>query len=291
MKILLTGSQGQVGYYLEQQLKETSWTLLACSRKELDISDGDAVRIVVQDFMPDIIVNAAAYTAVDRAESEPELAFRVNAEGSSNLAKAAQQVGAALLHISTDYVFSGDKVGKYTETDLVAPNGVYGASKLAGEAAVIENCSRHIILRTAWVFGEHGQNFVKTMLRIGREREQLGIVADQFGGPTFAGDIAKALIKIAAQIEADQDICWGVYHYSGLPHVSWHQFAETIFQQAESQGVIERQPVLSAIDTSAYPTPAKRPANSKLDTRKVGQVFGVEAGDWLKALQRTKYYA
>ncbi len=291
MKVLLTGCQGQVGYYLERQIKETSWTLLACGRNELDISDSEAVTTVVQSFMPDVIINAAAYTAVDRAESESELAFKVNAEGPENLAKAAQKVNAALLHISTDYVFSGDKEGLYTETDSVAPNGVYGVSKLAGEEAVIKHCPRHIILRTAWVFGEHGQNFVKTMLRLGQDRKQLSVVADQFGGPTFAGDIAKALIKVVGQIEVNASIFWGVYHYSGLPHVSWFQFAETIFRQAEEQGVITCQPVLSAIDTSGYPTAAKRPANSTLDCDKINRVFGVKQSDWASALLRIKYYA
>ncbi len=291
MKVLLTGCQGQVGYYLERQIKETSWTLLACGRNELDISDSEAVTTVVQSFMPDVIINAAAYTAVDRAESESELAFKVNAEGPGNLAKAAQKVNAALLHISTDYVFSGDKEGLYTETDSVAPNGVYGVSKLAGEEAVIKHCPRHIILRTAWVFGEHGQNFVKTMLRLGQDRKQLSVVADQFGGPTFAGDIAKALIKVVGQIEINANSCWGVYHYSGSPHVSWFQFAETIFRQAEEQGFIKCPPVLSAIDTSDYPTAAKRPANSTLDCDKINQVFGIKQSDWASALLRIKHYA
>jgi dTDP-4-dehydrorhamnose reductase len=291
MKVLLTGCQGQVGYYLNRQLKEKPWTLLACGRRELDISDGEAVADMVQSFMPNVIINAAAYTAVDRAESESELAFKVNADGPENLAKAAQKVNAALLHISTDYVFSGDKQGLYTEVDSVAPTGAYGASKLTGEAVVIKHCSRHIILRTSWVFGEHGQNFVKTMLRLGQDRKQLSVVADQFGGPTFAGDIAKALIKIVGQIvEVNANICWGVYHYSGLPHVSWFQFAETIFRQAQEQGVIERPPALSAIETSSYPTAAKRPANSALDCDKINQVFGIKQSDWAAALLRIKHY-
>ncbi len=290
MKVLLTGCQGQVGYYLNRQLKEKPWTLLACGRGELDISDGGAVTDMVQSFMPDVIINAAAYTAVDRAESESELAFKVNAEGPENLAKAAQKVNEALLHISTDYVFSGDKEGLYTEVDSVAPTGVYGASKLAGEAAVIKHCSRHIILRTSWVFGEHGHNFVKTMLRLGQEKKQLSVVADQFGGPTFAGDIAKALITIVGQIEVNANICWGVYHYSGSPHVSWFQFAETIFRQAEEQGIMKSAPVLNVIDTADYPTAAKRPANSALDCDKINQVFGIKQSDWAAALLRIKHY-
>ena len=290
MKVLLTGCQGQVGYYIERQVKETSWTLLPCGRNDLDISDGEAVTDMVQSFMPDVIINAAAYTAVDRAESESELAFKVNAEGPENLAKAAQKVNAALLHISTDYVFSGDKEGLYTEVDSVAPNSVYGVSKLAGEAAVIKHCPKHIILRTAWVFGEHGQNFVKTMLRLGQDKKQLGVVADQFGGPTFAGDIAKALIKIVGQIEVNANTCWGVYHYSGLPHVSWFQFAETIFRQAEEQGIMKSPPVLNAIATADYPTAAKRPENSTLDCDKINQAFGIKQSDWACALLRIKHY-
>ena len=188
-------------------------------------------------------------------------------------------------------MFAGDKDGLYVESDAVAPQGVYGASKLAGELAVAEHCPRHLILRTAWVFGEHGNNFVKTMLRLGAQRDSLGIVADQFGGPTYAGDIAAALLTMAKQALQPDFCAWGIYHFAGEPHVSWCQFAEAIFQAAGAQGVLSRQPQVNAISTADYPTPSKRPANSRLDCRKIQQVFGIEPSDWLAALQHIRAYA
>jgi len=196
-----------------------------------------------------------------------------------------------MLHISTDYVFSGNKDGHYHPEDLTMPQGVYGESKRAGELAVIAACDKHIILRTAWVFGEHGNNFVKTMLRLGKDKQTLSIVGDQFGGPTYAGDIAAALIEIATQIENGKNIEYGIYHFSGFPHVSWFEFAESIFNEAKAQQVLSNVPVLSCIPTSDYPTPAKRPANSKLSTDKIMDNFGIAASDWKNALNDVKYYA
>lgn len=290
MKILITGSSGQVGHCLTEQLKNKA-EILAVDRDELDITDELAVIDTVTKFHPDIIINAAAHTAVDKAEKEEELSYRINRDGPLYLAKAAQTVGAAILHISTDYVFSGDEDGIYDEAAKTSPQGVYGASKLAGEIAVAGACSKHIILRTAWVFGEHGNNFVKTMIRLGRDRNQLAIVADQYGGPTFAGDIAATLICIAEQTEKKKDVKWGVYHFSGEPHVSWFQFAQAIFDEAVKQGVIGKAPELKAITTTDYPTPAKRPANSKLDCSKIENEFGIKASNWQRALSRIKYYA
>lgn len=226
MKVLITGSHGQVGSCLVEQLKISPNTeILAVDRNELDITSQSDVIKSVNEFKPHIIINAAAHTAVDKAETEVDLSYAINRDGPLYLAQAAENVGAALLHISTDYVFSGDKDGMYVETDTVDPQGVYGKSKLAGEQAVLDNCSRTIILRTAWVFGEEGNNFVKTMLRLAQQRDELGIVADQFGGPTYAGDIATALITIARTIVAEgsnfESSKYGIYHYSGLPHTSW----------------------------------------------------------------------
>ena len=246
---------------------------------------------VVSEFRPTAIINAAAHTAVDKAETDIDASYAINRDGPAFLAEAAQQVGAVLLHISTDYVFAGDKYELYVETDPVDPQGVYGASKLAGEVAVAEFCSRHLILRTAWVFGEHGNNFVKTMLRVGAQRDSLGVVADQFGGPTYAGDIAAALLTMAQQALQPDFSAWGVYHYAGEPHVSWYQFAKAIFQVAEEQGLLARLPQVNGITTAEYPTPARRPANSRLDCRKIQLVFGIAPSDWQAALQHIRAYA
>lgn len=198
-----------------------------------------------------------------------------------------------ILHISTDYVFAGNKNGEYTESDPTDPQGVYGASKLAGELAVSDNCIRHIVLRTAWVFGEIGNNFVKTMVRLAKTRDSLGVVGDQFGGPTFAGDIAAALIAIADKIYADgnQFNQYGVYHFSGLPHVSWFEFANSIFEKAYDARVIDKIPAVKCLTTAEYPTPAKRPANSKLDAGKITSVFSIPASDWQHALKNITAYS
>lgn len=290
MKVLITGSNGQVGHCLVSQLKNES-EILAVDRNELDITDREAVQKTVKEFNPDVIINAAAHTAVDKAEEEVELSYAINREGPKYLAEAAEGIGAAILHISTDYVFSGDKTGLYVEADPTSPQGVYGQSKLAGEEAVASTASKYVILRTAWVFGEHGNNFVKTMLRLGKERDSLGIVGDQFGGPTYAGDIAAALVNIANNIVAGRAIEYGVYHFAGMPHVSWFEFAQTIFDKAVKQNVLQKSPELKSIATTDYPTLAKRPANSKLDTTKISQEFGIEASDWRMALANLAVYA
>ncbi|HFI8806790.1 TPA: dTDP-4-dehydrorhamnose reductase [Escherichia coli] len=290
MKILVTGSNGQVGSCLVKQLTELSEIeCLAVDRDQLDITDRDAVNKLVNEFKPDAIINAAAHTAVDKAEQEVELSYAINRDGPEYLAQAAHAVGASILHISTDYVFAGDKVGAYVETDTVAPQGVYGQSKLAGELAVAAACPHHIILRTAWVFCETGNNFVKTMLRLAQTRDELGVVSDQFGCPTYAGDIAAALITIAQSLHnGNHD--YGIYHFAGLPHVSWHQFATEIFNQANAQGIIRKVMRVNSITSDQYPTPAKRPANSKLNCQKIELAFGIKPSDWQAALNNLKGY-
>ena len=291
MRVLITGCYGQVGSCLTQQLaNNVNITVCALDREHLDITNQDAVNAAVAEFEPSIIINAAAHTAVDKAEEEVELSYAINRDGPKYLAEAAQRVGAAILHISTDYVFEGNKVGEYVETDNTNPQGVYGESKLAGEIAVAESCEKHIILRTAWVFGENGNNFVKTMLRLGESRGALSIVGDQFGGPTYAGDIASVLIKIAKRIAKGDAVEYGVYHYSGLPHVSWFDFADAIFDIAVDQGFLDKKPSLTSIVTDQYPTPAKRPSNSRLSTKKISESFSVEASEWQVALEKIKGY-
>lgn len=295
MKVLITGSNGQVGSCLVKQLQSCpEIEFLAVDRDQLDITSEQEVVKTVNDFMPNIIINAAAHTAVDKAETEVELSYAINRDGPLYLAQAAERLGAAILHISTDYVFAGDKEDLYSESDTVNPQGVYGESKLAGEEVVINACSRHIILRTAWVFGENGNNFVKTMLRLAQQRDSLGIVADQCGGPTYAGDIAAALIKIAKAItnsknEFDSNN-YGIYHFSGMPHVSWFEFSQVIFNKAMEQKVLVKSPDIKGIKTEQYPTPAKRPANSKLNTKKITIVFNTPASDWQSALNHLSDY-
>ncbi len=288
-KFLITGAKGQVGHCLTEQLTGKA-EILAVDRDELDITNRDNVFNVVKTFKPDVIINAAAHTAVDRAESEIELSEAINVKGPQYLAEVANEIGAVILHISTDYVFEGTGMGEYKENDQTNPQGVYGRTKLEGEIAVQQANPRSIILRTAWVFGEHGHNFVKTMLRLAKDRDSLGIVGDQFGGPTYAGDIAKTLIEIANQILAGKENAFGVYHFTGKPYVSWYEFAKAIFADAELQNIIEKSPLVNSIATSDYPTPAKRPANSRLDLTKIKQVFNIEPSDWQKALKNIKAY-
>lgn len=291
MRILITGCYGQVGSCLTEQLvSDESITVLALDREHLDITSQDAVNAAVAEFQPTIIINAAAHTAVDKAEEEVELSYAINRDGPKYLAEAAQSIGSAILHISTDYVFEGNKVSDYVEMDTTNPQGVYGESKLAGEIAVAKACEKHIILRTAWVFGEYGNNFVKTMLRLGENRDALNIVGDQFGGPTYAGDIASTLIQIAKRINQGETVEFGVYHYSGLPHVSWFDFANAIFDIAVEQKILAKKPTLTSITTDQYPTPAKRPYNSRLSNEKIIASFSVEASNWKVALNNIQAY-
>ena len=282
MRVLVTGSNGQVGSLLKQMLTNKV-DLLALTRQELDITNETS-------FKPNIIINAAAYTAVDKAENEKKQAFVINSDGAEYLAKAANKADATLIHISTDYVFEGNKAGFYSEDDPVNPQGIYGESKLAGEVAVQQYCKKHIILRTAWVFGEHGNNFVKTMLKLGKERDALSIVSDQFGGPTYAGDISKAIINIVNKIGKTENINWGIYHYSGSPCVSWFEFAQNIFAKAKDTGILENIPKLTAIPTSEFPTPAKRPANSKLNCDAIKNEFNILPSNWQAELKNLKIY-
>ncbi|WP_350432833.1 dTDP-4-dehydrorhamnose reductase [Shewanella sp. H8] len=290
MRILVTGKNGQIGSCLVNQFNTMpDVTLLALDSEQLDITNAINVNNVVAEFNPNIIINAAAYTAVDKAELQSELAYAVNRDGPYNLAVAANQINAVIIHISTDYVFAGDSVECYVETDNTNPHSEYGRSKLAGEQAVTDACAQHIILRTAWVFGEHGNNFVNTMLRLAKTKDTLAVVADQWGGPTYAGDIAKAIVTISKQIVAGNQ-AYGIYHYSGFPHVSWHAFALKIFDIALDQNILKHSIHVNAVTTQDYPTPAKRPANSRLNCHKIERIFGIQQSDWQAALTRIKDY-
>jgi dTDP-4-dehydrorhamnose reductase len=285
MKILVTGASGQVGTALVKQGFQQGFEMFGMSSSELDITNLLNVDAVLAQVKPDLVINASAYTAVDRAETDSERAYAVNELGPRLLAKACLEAGIPLFHISTDYVFDGVSNGVYSENDLTNPQSVYGRSKLMGELAVKENLDQYIILRTSWVFSETGSNFVKTMLRLGAEREKLSIVSDQVGGPTSADSIANALLCIAARVSDKQDVEWGTYHFTGHPYCSWYEFAKEIFQQVESLRLICKAPELTSIPSSEYPTPAPRPLNSKLDCSKIYEEFGIQPDDWKKSLK------
>ncbi len=276
--ILITGAGGQVGYELARARSDHS--LVALGRAQLDITRPLQIDEAFAAHHPDLVINAAAYTQVDRAEHETELAFHVNRDGVADLAFACQQADVPLLHISTDYVFDGSKQGPYVETDPIAPLGVYGESKAEGEAVLHATLEKHIILRTSWVFSATGSNFVKTMLRLGKERDRLGIVDDQHGCPTSARSIAETLLTIADKYLAGKKIAWGTYHYCNRPETTWYRFALEIFRQGDGYENLRVDPIA----TSDYPTPAQRPYNSVLGCGKIGQNFGIDCSEWSDAL-------
>ncbi len=273
MKVLLTGAKGQLGRCFCDRLP-ASWDILATDSETLDITDLEQVKSVVAAYRPNFIVNAAAYTAVDKAEAEYDMAALINEIGPKNLATIANEVGARLVHISTDYVFDGNATTPYMEIADTNPLSVYGKTKLNGELAVSQIQPEALVIRTAWVFSEYGNNFVKTMLRLAPGRDTLGIVADQRGCPTYAGDIAMAIISLL-QKEAPG----GVYHFCGDSEITWSEFAEIIFSSALRQGVLQQVPVINSITTAQYPTPAARPKYSVLNCEKI-QCEGVKLSSW-----------
>lgn len=277
MRVLLTGANGQLGSCFQDRLPH-GWTLWATDNSELDITDRDAVSLAVAEFSPDVILNAAAYTAVDKAEEDHIKAVCVNKNGPENLALAAERNSCLLIHISTDYVFDGQAIKPYAEDDHTNPLSVYGQTKLDGELAVINANPQAIIVRTAWVFSEYGNNFVKTMIRLGKERNSLSVVSDQFGCPTYAGDIASAIITLI-KIKAEG----GIYHFCGDKSVPWSDFAKMIFAIAFKENVIKSIPLVEEITTEQYPTPAKRPKYSILNCSKINGL-GIQLSDWEKAL-------
>ena len=274
-KILLLGTGGQVGFEIERLARARGMAPEALDRDRLDITHRLSVHSVIGEAT-DLVINAAAYTAVDRAENEEGRALAVNRDGPGFLAERCNDVGAALIHLSTDYVFDGSKGAPYVESDPTAPLGVYGRSKAAGEEAVRAACPRHVILRTSWVFGVQGHNFVKTMLRLGRERDRLQVVADQFGCPTPAVALAAAVLAVAGMLESAP---WGTYHCCGSERTSWYDFARAIFAaQTSLTGV--PAPQVEPIATEAYPTPARRPVDSTLDSAAFQARFEQAPIDW-----------
>jgi dTDP-4-dehydrorhamnose reductase len=274
MHLLVTGANGQVGRELQRQGLLRGWRTSGLDRTALDITERDAVLRTVRKIGPDLVINAAAYTAVDRAEEEPDAAFAVNRDGPAWLAEACAGLGIALIHLSTDYVFDGRADRPYPETAPVAPLGVYGQSKAAGEEEVRSRLGEHLIVRTSWVYGSHGRNFVNTMLRLGKEKEVLRVVNDQQGCPTFARDLAAALLAMAEKIKAGPARCWGTYHCCGATAVTWHAFATLIFTLAGKKHPVKVKHIIP-ISSSEYPMQARRPQYSVLDCSKVAKFFGI----------------
>ena len=284
-RILITGKTGQVGYELERSLQGLG-DIIAVDRSQMDLSNLQQVRDVIRSVKPTLIVNPAAYTAVDQAEREPELAQRINGEAPGVMAEEAKKLGATLIHYSTDYVFDGTKDGVYLETDATCPINVYGSSKLAGEQAILASGVKHLILRTSWVYSTHGKNFLLTMRRLAQERDALNIVSDQFGAPTWSRTIADTTAHIVAQSLAstDQQAWWdkhsGLYHLTAQGKTTWFGFAEAIMAHAS----VKKKPQLTPIPASAYPVPAQRPVNSALSSQKLMEAF-CGLPNWQDALE------
>jgi len=283
MKILLTGKNGQVGFELQRALAPLG-EIFAVDQPECNLADGPAIRDLVRSFKPDVIVNPAAYTAVDKAESEPELAHAINTVAPGVLGEEAARQGAWVVHYSTDYVFDGIKPGAYTEDDLTNPQSVYGRTKKAGELAIQQSGVRHLIFRTSWVVGAHGRNFAKTILRLAVERESLNVVADQYGAPTSAALLADVTAQLVRQQqrEGGDRFRFGLYHLVAGGETNWCDYARFVLSEALAAGKsLKLLPdSIRAITSSEYPTPAKRPANSRLDTSKLRSTFDVELPNW-----------
>lgn len=289
MRILLLGKDGQLGKDL-QPILATQYETICYGRDDLDLEDTNAIRQVMQDIQPNIIVNAAAYTAVDRAESERDRAIAINGTAPTVIAEEAQRLGASLLHVSTDYVFDGQKNTPYMEDDLPHPVGAYGQSKLLGETGIQKSCDRHVILRTAWVYGTGGRaNFVKTILRIGADREELRVVVDQVGSPTWTGDLSGAIAQFIPYLHpstiSDSSVK-GIYHFTNSGAISWYDFAVAIFEEAGSLGFPLKLQRIIPISTAEYPTPASRPAYSVLSGKKIADLLGCYAPHWRQGLRQ-----
>jgi dTDP-4-dehydrorhamnose reductase len=286
MRVLVAGRSGQIATELNRQLASGGHETLSLEPPDLDITESASIARVFAEFRPDALINAAAYTAVDRAEDEPDAAFALNAIAPGLLGEAAARAGIAVVHYSTDYVFDGLKGNPYAEDDPPNPIGVYGASKLEGERRLHASQPRSVTLRTAWVCSAHGGNFVRTMLRLAAERDEVRVVADQRGAPTFADDLASATVRLLPRLASAQagDDCFGVFHFAGAPHTDWHAFASTIFDAAAARG--RRVPRLVAIATSEYPTRARRPPDGRLDCSRAARVLGLSAPDWRAGLER-----
>ena len=286
MKLLIAGAGGQLGCELVRQADPHEITLLTPPHDQMDITRYDQLKTRLAELHPDMVINAAAYTDVDGAESEPEKAFAVNATGSANLARICARQQIPLIHVSTDFVFDGTRQEPYRETDPTDPLGVYGQSKAAGEEKIRSALNEHIIIRTAWLYGIDGHNFVKTILRLAAEKPHIRVVNDQFGSPTCASDLADALLQVAARLKHRPNTNWGTYHYCGQGITTWFEFAENILAFAKSR-IAMRTTRLEPITTAEWSTGAKRPAYSALDCSRIMADFGIHPKAWQLSLKIT----
>lgn len=278
MRTLITGATGQVAFELQ---KATHRDWIALTKKQLDISQLENVLDIMESVKPDRVINTAAYTQVDEAEKNPEKSFLINKEGAKNLAQACEKIKCTLIHLSTDYIFDGQKKNPYVETDQAAPLNIYGKSKWEGEEAVRHYCEKHLIIRVSAVFGSHGNNFVKTIIRLAQEREQLQVVNDQIISPTPARDIASMLWELCDK--AADHYAWGTYHFSGASPTNWYEFASQIVKLMNKSN--KRVHTIHPISTSEYLTAAKRPSYSVLDCQKLKKIYNINQPDWLKGLE------
>ncbi len=279
--VWLIGYKGMLGHEVAGRLKRSALSFHATDM-DCDITDPADLRETAHAVTPRWIVNCSAYTAVDKAEEEEELAYRINAEGVRNIGRAATDVGASVIHVSTDYVFDGSASEPYQPYHPTNPLGAYGRTKLAGEQLLAEATPSHIIVRTAWLYGLHGKNFVSTMLRLMNERDEIKVVADQHGSPTYAPDLADAIVRF---VEAQSD-AYGIYHFTNSGETTWHGFASAIYDRARTADLVCKACEVMPISTSEYPTPAKRPAYSVLDTEKLRSELGISIPSWQDGLQR-----
>jgi len=285
MRILVTGAKGQLGWELLKQAPDRACDCVGIDIEEADLTDPAQVNRVAVDIRPQLVINAAAYTQVDAAQTNPDAAFAVNQEAAAHLAAACAVSRIPMMHISTDFVFDGTHTAPYNEDDPIAPLSVYGQSKAAGETAVRDASDRHLIIRTAWLYGTHGNNFVKTMLRLGQTNQEVRVVSDQIGCPTYAADLATALLNLAGRLSISTEITWGTYHLCGSGEVSWYGFARHILQIAHRLGLVPAVAV-TPISTPEYPTPAPRPAYSVLGCRKIEANFGIVCPPWQVSLEK-----
>ena len=286
MKILITGSGGQLGRELINQGQLKGFSVQAPSEDDMDITDLEKIDRCMAFHQPEVVINAAAYTQVDKAESEANLAFAVNTTGSANLARMCAKNKIPLVHISTDYVFDGQKGTSYLETDTISPVGVYGRSKAEGEIEIRSHLKEHIILRTSWLYGIHGHNFAKTMLKLATTKPKIRVVADQYGSPTNAADLAQTILIISDRMQFNNDVDWGTYHYCGQGVISWYNFAEKIVGLARLYADVKTTRI-EPITTADYPTRALRPIYSALDCSRIQKHFGINPKPWQKSLEIT----
>ena len=286
MKVVITGANGQLGRELAHQGQSADFEVVPFDHQQLDITDKNSIKQIFGSISPALVINAAAYTQVDRAEDDSDLAYAVNSNGPSYLAHYCAANRAALIHISTDYVFDGTQNRPYRESDPIAPLGIYGQSKANGEAAIRATLANHIIVRTSWLYGVYGHNFVKTILKLAAEKKSFKVVADQLGSPTSATDLAGAVLMIAKKISILNELEWGTYHYCGAGVTSWHGLAKKIIELAAPKTSLKTQQV-EAISTAEWPTPAQRPPYSVLDCSRLRHKFGIDPPPWQQSLKRT----